>query len=145
MENNNQTDLEEVIQEVEQEETTTEETVEQDLSKFESADDPDVIKVDLSNPITNETEESNTDDTGVAGVDEDAEPTQDEDEVQSEGETQEETPVLEETTDEDTVTKEEVMEALDESETTGKPLPENVQKLVTLWKRLVEISKTTLN
>ena len=62
MENNNQTDLEEVIQEVEQEETTTEETVEQDLSKFESADDPDVIKIDLSKPITNETEESNTDD-----------------------------------------------------------------------------------
>ena len=43
MENNNQTDLEEVIQEVEQEEATTEETVEQDLSKFESA-----IRNDLS-------------------------------------------------------------------------------------------------
>ena len=130
---NNQTDLEEVINEVENE-TPQEEVAEQapelDLEKFDSKDDPSVIKVDLSKPPTNETEESNTDDTGVAGVDEDAEPTQGEDEVQSEGETQEETPVLEEITDEDTVTKEEVMEALDESEATGKPLPENVQKLV---------------
>ena len=130
MENNNQTDLEEVIQEVEQEETTTEETVEQDLSKFESADDPDVIKIDLSNPITNETEESNTDDAGVAGSDENAEPSQSEDQVQSEGEVQEEVPVLEEVSEEDTVTEEEVMEALDEAEETGKPLPENIQKLV---------------
>jgi hypothetical protein len=130
MENNNQTDLEEVIQEVEQEETTTEETVEQDLSKFESADDPDVIKVDLSNPITNETEESNTDNAGVAGSDENAELAQSEDQVQPEGEVQEEVPVLEEVSEEDTVTEEEVMEALDEAEETGKPLPENIQKLV---------------
>ena len=42
MEENKQTDLEEVIQEVEQE-TPAEETVEQDLSKFQSADDPSVI------------------------------------------------------------------------------------------------------
>ena len=126
---NNQTDLEEVIQEVEQE-NTVEETVEQDLSKFKSADDPEVIKVDLSKPPTNEVEENNTDDTGVAGSNEDAEPAQSEDEVQPEGEAQEETPVLEQVTDEDTVTKEKVMEALDESEATGKPLPENVQKLL---------------
>tara|TARA_Y100000401_G_scaffold11771_1_gene8054 strand:- start:219 stop:1406 length:1188 start_codon:yes stop_codon:yes gene_type:complete len=129
MEQNNQTDLEEVIQEVEQE-NTVEETVEQDLSKFKSADDPNVIKVDLSNPPTNEVEENNTDNAGVAGSNENSEPAQGEDEVQPEGETQKETPVLEQVTDEDTVTKEEVMEALDESEATGKPLPENVQKLV---------------
>ena len=130
MEDNNQTDLEEVIQEVEQEATTTEETVEQDLSKFDSADDPDVIKIDLSKPPTNETEESNTNDAGVVGVDEDTEPAQSEDQVQPEGEVQEEIPVLEEVTDEETVTKEEVIEALDESEATGKPLPENIQKLI---------------
>ena len=129
MEQNNQTDLEEVIQEVEQE-NTVEETVEQDLSKFKSVDDPNVIKVDLSNPPTNEVEENNTDNAGVAGSNENSEPAQGEDEVQPEGETQKETPVLEQVTDEDTVTKEEVMEALDESEATGKPLPENVQKLV---------------
>ena len=130
MEDNNQTDLEEVIQEVEQEATTTEETVEQDLSKFDSADDPDVIKIDLSKPPTNETEESNTNDAGVVGVDEDAKPAQSEDQVQPEGEVQEEIPVLEEVTDEETVTREEVIEALDESEATGKPLPENIQKLI---------------
>jgi len=131
---NNQTDLEEVINEVENETPQVEEVIEEkpelDLEKFESKDDPDVIKVDLSNPTTNEAEESDTDDSGVARSDEDAESTQSEDEVQPEGETQEETPVLEEITDEDTVTKEEVMDALDESETTGKPLPENIQKLV---------------
>ncbi len=134
MENNNQTDLEEVINEVENETPQVEEVVEEqsalDLEKFESKDDDSVVKVDLSNPTTNETEESNSDDTGVAGVDEDAEPAQSEDEVQQEGETQEESPVLEEVTGEDTVTKEEVMEALDESEATGKPLPENIQKLI---------------
>ena len=88
MEQNNQTDLEEVIQEVEQE-NTVEETVEQDLSKFKSADDPDVYKVDLSKPTTNEVEENNTDDTGVAGSDENSEPTQGEDVVQTQAETQE--------------------------------------------------------
>ena len=131
---NNQTDLEESINEIENETPQVEEVVEEkpelDLDKFESKDDPDVIKVDLSNPITNEAKESDTDDSGVARSDEDTESTQSEDEVQPEGETQEETPVLEEITDEDTVTKEEVMDALDESEATGKPLPENIQKLV---------------
>tara|TARA_R100001443_G_scaffold20673_1_gene32853 strand:- start:133 stop:1329 length:1197 start_codon:yes stop_codon:yes gene_type:complete len=131
---NNQTDLEESINEIENETPQVEEVAEEqpelDLEKFDSKDDDSVIKVDLSKPPTNETEESNTDDSGVAGSDEDAESTQSENEVQSEGEAQEETPVLEEITDEDTVTKEEVMDALDESEATGKPLPENIQKLV---------------
>ena len=126
---NNQTDLEEVIQEVQQEKTV-EEAVEKDLSKFKSKDDDTVIKVDLSKPPTNETQESNTDDPGVAGSDESPEPTQEQKEVQPQGEVQEEVRVLEEITDEDTVTKEKVMEALDESEATGKPLPENIQKLI---------------
>ena len=134
MEENNQTDLEEVIQEVENEEQPVEEVVEEkpelDLSKFDSADNPDVIKVDLSQPPTNETEENNTDDTRVAGVDENTEPSQSEDEVQPQGEVQEEVPVIEEVSEEDAVTEEEVMEALDEAEETGKPLPDNIQKLV---------------
>ena len=91
MENENQTDLEEVINEVENEkpQEQVEETPKVDLSKFESADDPDVIKVDLSQPITNETEESNPDDTGVAGSDESSEPTPQQEEVQPQGEVQE--------------------------------------------------------
>jgi hypothetical protein len=129
MEENKQTDLEEVIQEVEQE-TPAEETVEQDLSKFQSADDPSVIKVDLSQPPVDETQEDNTDNTGVAGVDEDAEPTQSENEVQPQGEVQEEVPVLEEVTEEVQELKEEIADAIDEAEATGKPLPENVQKLI---------------
>ena len=129
MEENKQTDLEEVIQEVEQE-TPAEETVEQDLSKFQSADDPSVIKVDLSQPPVDETQEDNTDNTGVAGVDEDTEPAQSENEVQPQGEVQEEVPVLEEVTEEAQEFKEEIADAIDEAEATGKPLPENVQKLI---------------
>ena len=138
MENNNQTDLEEVIQEVEnetpQEQVVEEVTSDIDLEKFESKDNPDIIKVDLSKPTTNETEKSDTDDTRVARVDEDTEPTQSEDEVQPQGEIQEEVPVLEEVTQEeqDQVEElaEEVVEAIEESQATGKELPENIQKLV---------------
>ena len=129
MENENQTDLEEVINEVEQEqqEEVVEETPELDLSKFDSADNPDVIKVDLSKPpIVNETEETNSDDTGVAGVDEDAEPTQSENEVQPEAEAQEQASALEEVEE----FKEEISDAIDEAEASGNPLPENVQKLI---------------
>ena len=129
MENENQTDLEEVINEVEQEqqEEVVEETPELDLSKFDSADNPDVIKVDLSKPpIVNETEETNSDDTGVAGVDENAEPTQSEEEVQPEAEAQEQAATLEEVQD----FKEEISDAIDEAEASGNPLPENVQKLI---------------
>ena len=79
MENNNQTDLEEVINEVENETPQVEEVAQEqpelDLEKFESKDDPDVIKVDLSNPITNETEESDSDNTRVVRSDENAEST----------------------------------------------------------------------
>ena len=134
MENDNQTDLEEVINEVENETPQVEEVVddqpELDLEKFQSKEDDEVIKVDVSNPTTNETEKSDSDDTGVAGSDEDAESTQSEDEVQPEGEAQEETPVLEEVTEEAEELAEEAVEAIEEAEATGKPLPENIQKLV---------------
>ena len=129
MEQNNQTDLEEVIQEVEQE-NTVEETVDQDLTKFKSADDPDVYKVDLSKPPTNEVEENNTDDTGVAGSDENSEPAQGEDEVQAQAKTQEPTGVLEEVNETVEEFKEEISEAVDKAQEAGTPLPENVQKLI---------------
>ena len=134
MEENNQTDLEDVIQEVENETPQVEEVVEEqpelDLSKFDSAEDPSVIKVDLSKP-NNETEESNTDDAGVVRVDEDAEPAQSEDEVQPQGEVQEEVPTLEEVTEEQVEEfKEEVADAIEEAQATGGELPENVKKLI---------------
>jgi hypothetical protein len=129
MENENQTDLEEVINEVENETPPVEEVVEEkpelDLSKFDSADDPDVIKIDLSNPTTNETQESDANDSGVVRVDESAEPVQEQEEVQPQGETQDQ--VLEEITEE---LADEVVEAIEEAEATGASLPEGVQKLV---------------
>ena len=121
---------------------TVEETVEQpvieqqvDESKFESAGDDSIIKVDLSKPPTketNETKETEADTTGVVGSDENTDATQEQKEVQPEGEVQEtETPVLEEVTEEEVETVEEqVEEAIAEAEATGKPLPENIQKLV---------------
>jgi hypothetical protein len=114
MEQENQTDLEDVIQEVENEtpqEEVAEEKPELDLSKFDSADDPDVIKVDLSQPVTEET----------APEEVVAEPV-DENEVEA--------PALEEITDEVEALEEEVIEALDEAEETGSAIPESVQKLL---------------
>ena len=115
-------------------EETTQETTEQvDESKFESAGDDSVIKVDLSKPIEpeqDEAKEDNVDDSGVVAESEDAEPTQEQEEVQPETETQE-TPVLEEITEEEVEeVEEQVEEAIAEAEATGKPLPENIQKLM---------------
>ena len=115
-------------------EETTQETTEQvDESKFESANDDSVIKVDLSKPPTpkeDEVKEDNADDSGVVAELENAEPTQEQEEIQPETETQE-TPVLEEITeDEVEEVEEQVEEAIAEAEATGKPLPENIQKLM---------------
>jgi len=123
-------------------ETTQEQAVETaDESKFESAGDDSVIKVDLSKPVEDENQEETTeaaddtaDDTGVAGSDENAESTQEQEEVQPKVEAQEEL-VVEEITDEEVQEEveqvtEEVEEAIAEAEATGKPLPENIQKLV---------------
>ena len=105
MQDENQTDLEEVINEVENEEPQVEAVEEQapelDLEKFKSKDDEQVIKVDLSKPPTNETKESDSDDSRVAGGDESPEPAQEQEEVQPQGEVQEEVPVLEEITEEE--------------------------------------------
>ena len=135
---NNQTDLEDAIQEVEnetpQEEVVAEEASPQepevDLEKFESKDDPDIIKVDLSKPPTNEVEESNANDAGVARVDESPAPTQEQEEVQPQGEVQGEVPVLEEVSNAAEELAEEAVEAIEEAQATGEALPENVQKLV---------------
>ena len=116
-----------------------ENVVKVDESKFESAGDDSVIKIDLSKPPTpkeekNEVKEDNTDDSGVVAESENAEPAEKQEEVQPEAEAQE-TSTLEEITEESTeqeVTEveEKVEEAIAEAEATGKPLPENIQKLV---------------
>ena len=69
-----------------------------------SNSEPEVYKVDLDNPTTNETEETTVDPAGVVGSDENAEPTEEQETVQPEGEVQEE------------------------------PLPEGIQKLVDFMK-----------
>ena len=134
MENENQTDLEEVINEVENETPQVEEVAEEqpelDLEKFDSKDNPNVIKIDLDTPPTNETEENNPNDPGVARVDESPEPTQEQEEVQPQGEVQGEVPVLEEVTEEAQALAEQAEEAISQAEQTGQDLPENVQKLV---------------
>ena len=118
-----------------------EETQQVEESKFMSADDDNVIKVDLSKPVEDEnqeeateTEGSTADDTGVVGSDESAESAQEQEEVQPEVEAQEQ-PVVEEITEEEVEEQveeavEQAEEAIAEAEATGKPLPENIQKLV---------------
>jgi hypothetical protein len=114
----------EVVEEI------TQETTEQvDESKFESAGDDTVIKVDLSKPPIpkeDEVKESDADDSGVVASVENADTPQKQEEVQPEAQAQE-TTVLEEITEEEV---EEVEEAIAEAQATGNPLPENIQKLV---------------
>ena len=99
----------------------------------------DITKVDLSKPVKpeeNETKENNADNSGVVAEPKNAEPTQEQKEVQPEAETQE-TPTLEEIKEEKEEVKKEAEEvavvaeeAIKESMETGKPLPENIEKLI---------------
>ena len=119
----------------------TEEVTKVDLSNKAEATD-NVTKVNLDEPIkpkeeneTKEVKESNADDSGVVGVDENADATQEQKEVSEKTETQEDQPVLEEVTDEEVKEQteeltEQVEEAIAEAQETGKAIPENVQKLM---------------
>ncbi len=108
-------------------EETTEENVEQqieevvdevDLSKFDSAEDPDVIKIDLDKAPEVKSEEVEQQPAEEEKVDV-VEETVDQ-------------PVLQEVTEEEKVeeVKEAVEEAVEEAVSTGKPLPESIQKVV---------------
>ena len=109
--NENEQPLEEAIEEV------------IDDSKFESAGDPDVIKVDLDAPPTQkevvEDKKENVEEKQEETVEEVTE-----------------APVMEEVIEEEKVedvveeVTEAVEEAVEEAVATGKPLPENIQKLV---------------
>ena len=119
------------------EEITQEATEQVEETKFNSADDDDVIKIDLSKPpkpVEDEVKEDNTNDEGVAPKSEDADTSKEQEEVQPEAEAQEES-VLEEITEEEVKeeveeVKEEVEEAIAAAEKTGEPIPENIQKLM---------------
>ena len=127
------------VEEVQQAEETKQE---EDLSMFETADDPSVIKVNLDKqqkqdadteqstdevPVRDEPEASKEDD--GQNVEEQKEKPTGEEGIQNDQ------PVIEEVTNEEVEEKveeliEEVEEAVAVSEETGKPLPENIQKLV---------------
>jgi len=120
--------LEEVVEETtqkNQQDPGDENVVKVDESKFKSAGNDSITKVDLSKPPKpkeDEVKEDNADDSGVVAESENAEPTQEQEEVQPEAQAQE-TTVLEEVT-------EQVEDAIEEAEATGKALPENIQNLV---------------
>ena len=96
-----------------------------------------ITKIDLNKPEKpeeNEVKEDNANDSGVVAESENADAPQKQEEIQPEAETQE-APVLEEITEDSTEeevaeVEEEIEEAIAEAEATGKPLPENIQKLV---------------
>ena len=117
-------------------EETTQETTEQvEETKKPNINEDGDYGVDLSKPIEeNETKENNTDDSGVVAESKDAESTEKQEEVQPEAEAQENT-ILEEGVEETTEQEveevvEQVEEAIAEAQATGKPLPENIQKLM---------------
>ena len=111
---------EEVVEQTteEQNEQPLDEAIEEaiDETKFDSADDPSVIKIDLSKPPPEKKEV----------VEEQKENVEEKQEEAVEEVT--EAPVIEEVTEEEKI--EEVAEAVEEAVATGKPLPENIQKLV---------------
>ena len=122
-----------------------EETQQVEQSKFMSADDDSVIKVDLNKPLEDADREQSTDEVPIRDESETSEEVREENvEEQVEepaGEekpeqVQDEQPTLEEVTDEEEPNEalkelvEEVEEAVEEAEQTGNPLPESIQKLV---------------
>ena len=120
---------EKVVEQTTKQEQPKEETLKVDLSKFESKNDSDVIKVDL-NKKPEETVEEKQPEAKVEEVVEVVEDKKEEKEVVEE----KEVPVVEEITEEQKAEaedlKEEVEEAVAEAEETGKPIPENIQKLM---------------
>ena len=124
------------VEETQQVEQTTQKV---DESKFESAGNDNVIKVDLSKPITQEEDavtEQSTDEIPVRDESETSEEVREEnveaavEEVTGEEGVQDDQPTLEEVTEEVEELEEKVEEAIVEAQATGKPLPENIQKLV---------------
>jgi|TARA_R110000851_G_scaffold47617_1_gene115627 hypothetical protein len=118
------------------EETTQDQVVETkaDESKFDSAGDDTILKVDLSQPppepTQDEIKKNNPNNEGVVTKLDNAESTEKQEEIQPQEQTQE-APVLEEVTNEEVKEQaEELTEEIIEAQETGKALPENLQKVV---------------
>ena len=135
MEENNENVVEEVVEQ-------TNETVEQpqqeeqavDNSKFDSAENDSVIKIDLDNALNQEdeqpeeTNDAEADDAGVVGSDESADTAQELEEVQSEEEAQEQTVVEE--TEEEHQQEQSLDVSVSESGDLQVKVPGNLEKLV---------------
>jgi hypothetical protein len=120
-------ELKEVTEEVTEENTEQpiEEVVQEiDESKFNSAGDDSVIKVDLNNPPEPKSEEVEKQPAEEKKVDVVEEP-------EAKEEVAEEQATLQEVTEEEVEkVEEQIEEAVVEAQQTGKPLPENIQKVV---------------
>jgi len=131
----------------ENKENVVEETTKENVTKVNISDkkeDDNVIKVNLDNPPKKEedaTEKQSTDEVPVRDGSEASEEVREENEEKLEESTEQskeeekEEIVLEEITEDSTEeeiaeVEEQVEEAIAEAEATGKPLPENIQKLV---------------
>ena len=128
--------VEETTQET-QEQVIEEQKPEIDESKFESAGNPNVIKVDLSNPPKpqEDTQEKTTETKDEVVEEKVIEEVTSEKTEEPEVKTETETPVIEDVTDEKVEEEteelqEQVEEAIAEAEATGEPIPENIQKLM---------------
>ena len=134
MEENKEAVEETVEQSVNQVEETKQEQPRDEngrFSKFESANDDNVIKVDLDNPPEIKQEVVEEKENVVEQKEEVAEEVKEE----IKEEVKEEIPVIEEITVEDLKDKpetveEKIEEAVSEAESTGKPVPENIQKVI---------------
>ena len=120
-------ELKEVTEDVTEEnvEQPKEEVVQEiDESKFDSAGNPDVIKIDLDKPPIQNSEKV------------EKQPAEEKVDVVEEPEVKEEPaeeqPILQEVTEDEKVeeVQEAVEEAVEEAVNTGEPLPENIQKVV---------------
>ena len=119
----------------EKNENVVEETTQNNVTKVEiknTQEEDNVTKVNLDKPVKpveeNETKENNADNSGVVAESKDTEPTEKQEEVQPKDEAQES--VLEEVTENVEEIATEAETAIKENLETGKPLPENIQKLV---------------
>ena len=145
MEENVENVVEETTQVGNQQDPGDENVVKVDESKFESAGDDSVIKVDLTKkPEENAVPEQSTDEVPVRDESEVSEEVLEENVEETDEkptgeevseEVQDEQPALEEITDEQVEEQveeiaEEASEAIKENLETGKPLPENIQKLI---------------
>ena len=136
MEEKNENVVEETTQETQEQ---VEQKPEIDESKFESAGDDSVLKVDFTKPPKQKNDEqpesTNTNEEDVVQEKTVEETTNQEEVVEQVAEENTETPVLEELTEEQVSEKaeelaEEAQEAIAEAEATGQPIPENIQKLM---------------